>query len=389
VYRRSFLNAAFQVAIVFLISLSLVSISEGETSGVSYHSIDSYKLTVLNDQLESPWGFAFLPDKRIIVTQKMGGMVVLSPDGREIVSRISGLPDVYVNSQGGLLDVAIDPDFCASPYLYWSYTELGRGSESGLSGTAVAKGRLWGRTLSDVKVIYRQHPKVPSSIHYGSRIKFRSDKTLYVTLGDRGYKGGLYAQDIQSSLGKVIRINRDGSIPDDNPEINGKISEIYSYGHRNPQGADLHPETGELWISEHGPQGGDEINAVVPGENFGWPHVSYGCNYGDPVGRECRIGEGVHAPKYVEPVSVWEPISTAPAGMVFYAGSIFREWQGDLFMGALAGRGLWRIRLEGGREIGREKLFSGLNERIWDVEEGLEGLLYMITDSGKLIRISR
>jgi glucose/arabinose dehydrogenase len=249
----------------------------------------------------------------------------------------------------------------------------------------VARGRLVGEALQNVTVLYRQVPKVSGAGHFGSRLAFRADKTLFVTLGER--QKGSPAQDLATTLGKVIRIRRDGTIPSDNPAITGARPEIWSYGHRNPQGAAIRPGTDELWVTEHGPQGGDELNRIVPGGNFGWPLVSYGCNYGDPVGAACRIGGGTHAPAYVEPVSFWVPTSIAPAGLIFYTGTRFPAWQGNAFLGALAGTALWRVELRGNAEVARERLLGDLGERIRAVEQGPDGFLYVITDGGKLIQL--
>jgi glucose/arabinose dehydrogenase len=343
------------------------------------------RTVTLNASLSSPWGLAFLPDGRMLVTQKGGTMVVLAADGASVQATLGGLPAVVSDGQGGLLDVALDPDFATDPWVYWTYSEPGTGSEVGLAGTAVARGRLVGDALQNVTVLYRQVPKVSGSGHFGSRLAFRADKTLFVTLGER-QKGGP-AQDLATTLGKVIRIRRDGTIPSDNPGIAGARPEIWSYGHRNPQGAAIRPGTDELWVTEHGPQGGDELNRIVPGGNFGWPLVSYGCNYGDPVGAACRIGGGTHAPAYVEPVSFWVPTSIAPAGLIFYTGTRFPAWQGNAFLGALAGTALWRVELRGNAEVARERLLGDLGERIRAVEQGPDGFLYVITDGGKLIQL--
>ncbi|MBW2503724.1 MAG: PQQ-dependent sugar dehydrogenase [Deltaproteobacteria bacterium] len=340
---------------------------------------------ILNEELVRPWGMAFLPDGRILISEKAGTMVILSADGRVIQDELSGLPIVESTAQGGLLDVAIDPDFENDPWVYFTYSEPGVGDEEGLLGTSVARGRLTGSSLESLEVIYRQTPKVTGGGHFGSRLVFSHDKTLFVTLGDR--QKGSPAQDLATTIGKVVRINRDGSIPSDNPFSQGARPEIWSSGHRNPQGAALHPSDGQLWISEHGPQGGDELNQIIPGGNYGWPLVSYGCNYGDPIGDSCRIGGGVHSPEYVEPVSYWVPTSIAPAGMIFYTGEGFPTWQGDVLIGALAGQALWRVELIGSTELKREAYFSELGERIRDVEQGPDGWIYLLTDSGKLIQI--
>ena len=343
------------------------------------------KTVTLTSGLNQPWGITFLPDKRILITEKGGRMVILAADGHSVQAVLSGLPPVASAGQGGLLDVALDPNFSSEPWVYWTYAEPGTGAEIGLTGTAVARGRLIGNALQGVQVIYRQQPKVSGSGHFGSRLVFRNDNTLFVTLGERQKKTP--AQDLSTTLGKVIRINRDGTVPAGNPVLPGARPEIWSYGHRNPQGAALRPNSDTLWLSEHGPQGGDELNRVIAGGNYGWPLVSYGCNYGSIPGEACRIGGGTHAPEYLEPVSFWVPISIAPAGMAFYTGSAFPQWQGSIFIGALADKALWRIELNGDTEAKREQLFSELNERIRDVEEGPDGLIYLLTDSGKLIQV--
>ncbi|MCU7372436.1 PQQ-dependent sugar dehydrogenase [Paucibacter sp. O1-1] len=217
---------------------------------------------------------------------------------------------------------------------------------------------------------------------------FSNDKTLFVTLGDRQL--GSPAQDLAQTLGKVVRINRDGSIPAGNPALGaGARPGIWSYGHRNPQGAALHPSSGELWLSEHGPQGGDEINIARAGANYGWPIKSYGCNYGSPVSEGCRLGGGVHAPAFVEPLTYWVPTSVAPAGLVFYTGAMFPEWRGQLFSGALAGQALWRLQLSGNTVAAREAMFASLGERFRDVRQAPDGALLLLTDSGKLMRLAR
>ena len=348
--------------------------------------------TTITSNLASPWGLAFLPDARMLVTLKGGSLVIVSANG-QTVTPVTGVPAVNSNGQGGLLDVAIDPDFATTPWVYLSYSENGTGG----SGTAVARAQLVGTALQNLQVIFRQSPKVSGDGHFGSRLVFRNDKTLFITLGER--QQGSPAQDLTKTLGKVVRINRDGSIPADNPNMGaGALPGIWSYGHRNPQGAALHPTTGELWQSEHGPQGGDEINISRAGQNYGWPNVSYGCNYGDPYSgsdnTSCRIGGtgGVHAPTYVEPLTYWVPTSQAPAGLAFYTGSMFPEWQGSLFSGALAGAGVWRLTLSGNTVASRERLdFAAINTRIRDVRQGPDGALYVLTDGsgGRIVRIAR
>ena len=342
------------------------------------------RASVLGAALARPWGLAFLPDGRLLVSQKDGSLVIVRADGAAVDATLSGLPAVNAAGQGGLLDVALDPDFATDPWVYISYSEPGGGG----SGTAVARGHLSGNTLQHVRVIFRQLPKVSGNGHYGSRLVFGRDKTLFITLGER--QKGSPAQDLASHLGKVVRINRDGSVPAGNPKLGaGALPEIWSYGHRNPQGAALHPTTGELWDVEHGPQGGDEINIARAGANYGWPLRSYGCNYGDRVSDSCRIGGATHAPEFVEPLTYWVPISVAPSGLAFYTGDRVPEWKGSAFVGALAGRALWRLELKGDTVAARERLFAGANERIRCVTQGPDGALYLLADSGKLLRAGR
>ena len=347
------------------------------------------QLTALHTGLQSPWGLALLPDGQMLVTQKAGSLRRLSADGRQTLARIAGVPAVASAGQGGLLDVAIDPDFSATaPWIYLSYAEPGSGAEAGLSGTAVLRARLAGDALADAQVILRQAPKVAGSAHFGARLVFGRDKTLFVTLGER--MRGAPAQDVAQTLGKVVRIQRDGSVPADNPGFGtaGRPG-LWSIGHRNPQGAALHPETGELWVSEHGPQGGDEINIARAGANYGWPVKSYGCDYGATPGEACRIGGGTHAPSFVEPLTTWVPTSVAPAGLAFYTGSMFPQWRGQLFSGALAGQALWRLTLDGHTVSAREAMFGNLGERFRDVRQAPDGALLLLTDSGKLMRLAR
>jgi glucose/arabinose dehydrogenase len=371
------------LCLAFAASLSANPVSAQKSK--AYQSADyTLMVTEMQGGLQSPWGMAFLPDKRLLITEKSGTLLLVSADGRRIEQRINGLPAVADKGQGGLLDVAIDPAFAKTPWVYWSYAEPGAG---GLSGTAVARGQWRDGRLQQMQIIYRQIPKVSGNGHFGSRLVFATDKTLFITLGDR--QKFTPAQDMTQSIGKIVRINRDGRIPADNPKwLAAKARpEIYSLGHRNPQGAALHPLTGQLWVSEHGPQGGDEINRVQAGKNYGWPTASYGCHYGEPVGEECRLGGGKHSPKFVEPLSIWVPRSIAPSGMLFYSGNALPIWRNQVLMGALAGTALWRIAFDGDKEIRRERLLADLGERIRDVEQGPDGFLYLITDSGKLLQV--
>jgi len=345
--------------------------------------------------LENPWGLAFLPDGRLLVTERPGRMRIVSADGTTQSAPLAGVPVVHAAGQGGLLDVAIDPEFAATPWVYWSYAEDGIGG----SGTAVARGLLNGTTLDNVQVIFRQLPKISGSdIHYGARLVFANDRTLFVTLGERGTDDPAAptpdnAQNLGKHLGKVVRINRDGSVPANNPYVGvaGVMPEIWSFGHRNPQGAALNPVSGELWLDEHGPQGGDEVNRIQATHNYGWPLRSYGCPYGSPVGVGCQVGGGTHFPNFDEPLYFWVPLSTAPSGMMFYTGDKFPEWQASVFVGALAGASLWRFPLIGDTVGAPEQLFTSLGERIRDVRQGPDGFIYLLTDNpnGRIVRIER
>jgi glucose/arabinose dehydrogenase len=348
------------------------------------------RLTVFATGLAAPWAMASLPDGRWLVTQKAGALVTVSADGQTISAPITGVPNVDAQGQGGLLDVAVDPQFASNRRIYLTYSEP---DGSGANGTAVARATLnpTGSALENVEVIFRQAPKkTGTTAHYGSRLVFRGDGTLFVTLGERqAYSSE--AQSLDSQLGKVVRINPDGTTPADNPYAaqGGLAASVWTYGHRNPQAAALHPTTGELWVSEHGPQGGDEVNLALPARNFGWPNVSYGCNYGDPVGTACQIGGGVHLAPYTAPVAYWYPTSTAPGGMLFYTGTRFPEWQGNLFVGGLAGRTLWRFVLNGSAIVGQEPFFAGQHE-IRDLKQGPDGWIYLISrNANQILRIER
>lgn len=354
------------------------------------------KATVLPVTLSSPWALAFLPDGRMLVTQKGGSMVIVRANGAAVDATLAGVPAVNSGGQGGLLDVALDPDFAADPWVYFSYSEDGTGG----AGTALARGRLVGSALQGVAVIWRQTPKVGGGLHYGSRIVFRADKTLYLTVGERGQDdpgapSAAHAQNVGKTLGKVLRLNRDGSIPPGNPAFTapGALPGLWSIGHRNPQGAALKPGTDELWLTEHGPRGGDELNRVLAGRNYGWPLVSYGCPYTFAQSdASCRPGGGTHAPAYEEPRSTWLPISTAPSGLAFYSGDKFPEWRGNLFAGALAGATLWRVVLDADNAVAqREEVAAvkALGKRIRTVRQGPDGWLYLLTDDGKIIRVER
>ena len=288
-------------------------------------------------------------------------------------------------ARGGLLDVAVDPQFASNGLVYWSYAEAGSGDDADKNGTAVARGRLQGQRLADVRVIFRQAPKVRSTAHFGSRLVFGRDGRLFVTMGDR-YSRRDEAQNLGNHLGKVVRIETDGRVPPDNPFVRtaGARPEIWSYGHRNMQGAALHPQTGALWTHEHGPQGGDEVNLDQAGRNYGWPVITYGCEYGSCA----RIGEGTAKAGMEQPLTRWVP-SIAPSGMAFLTSDRYPGWKGSLFVGALAGQRLVRLTLDGDKVVQEERLLAELHERIRDVRQGPDGQLYLLTDNnpGRLLRL--
>jgi aldose sugar dehydrogenase len=341
-------------------------------------SAGQLRLTTVARGLEHPWGMAFLPDGRILVTERPGRMRIVERDGR-VSTPLEGVPEVHAQGQGGLLDVALDPAFEENRRIYFSYAEPG----SSGAGTAVARARLGDGRLEDMSVIFRQRPKVDASHHFGSRLVFGREGNLFVTMGDRGQKDP--AQDLGSHIGKVVRINTDGSVPKDNPFVgrSGALPEIWSYGHRNIQGATRHPETGALWTAEHGAQGGDEVNNPQPGRNYGWPVITYGADYGGG-----KIGEGAKKRGMEQPVHYWDP-SIAPSGMTFYTGDRYPGWGGDLFIGSLKFGLLSRLEMNGRQAVREERLFEDFDPRIRDVVQGPDGLLYLLTDAsnGEVIRV--
>jgi len=335
---------------------------------------------ILTEELEHPWSLAFLADGRMLVTERPGRLRLVAADGTLDPRPIEGLPPVRGYGQGGLLDVVLHPDFSRNRRVYISYAEKDpRGY-----GTAVAYGTLDGHRLEDVRVVFRLRPKTHSAYHFGSRLVFDRDGFLFITLGDRGARKR--SQDLDDHAGSLIRLNSDGSIPADNPFVGRKDArpEIYSYGHRNIQGAALHPENGRIWTHEHGPQGGDEINVPQPGKNYGWPVITYGAEYGTGS----SIGEGTHKPGMQQPIHYWVP-SIAPSGMAFYTANRFPNWKGDLFVGSLKFRQLVRLRLDGQKVIGEERLLEDELGRIRDVRQGPEGLIYLLIDAddGMLVRL--
>ncbi len=338
----------------------------------------TFELVTVVGGLEHPWGMAFLPDASILVTERPGRLRIVR-EGQLVSAPIEGVPPVYASGQGGLLDVALDPEFASNRLVYLSYAAEG---DSGNS-TRVARAILGDGRLENLEVIFTAEPLVDSTYHFGSRLAFDPEGHLFVTVGER--RQGERAQDLGQDNGKVIRLYPDGSVPEDNPfvGVTGARPEIFSYGHRNAQGMAIHPQTGIPWLHEHGARGGDEVNVVRPGINYGWPVITYGIDYsGAP------IGEGTHKEGMAQPIHYWVP-SIAPSGMAFYDGEAFPEWRGDLFVGALRSELLARLELDGEQVVAEERLLEGAIGRIRDVEVGPDGYLYLLTDEsdGGLYRL--
>lgn len=343
----------------------------------------AFSVETVAEGLERPWGLAFLPDKRMLVTEKAGRLRLVSPDGK-VSAPVTGLPKVDARGQGGLFDVAVAPDFAASRLVYFTFAEAGEG---GVNGTALGRGRLAANAarLEDVAVIWRQAPKYASTQHLGSRIAFARTGEVFVTTGER-QKDELRgkAQALDETLGKVVRLTPDGKPAPGNP-FEGRADakpEIWSYGHRNPQGAAIDPADGALWTVEHGPRGGDELNRTEAGKNYGWPVITYGVEYsGAPIGPSAK--EGME-----QPAHYWVP-SIGASGLVFYSGDAYPDWKGDVFVGGLAIPLLDRLEMAGGKVVKEERLLEDIGERIRDVRQGPDGLLYLLTDSedGRVLRL--
>ena len=339
---------------------------DGEIRLSQHHD---FRIEVLSEGLEHPWSLAFLPDGRLLVTERPGRLLLLDPrDGSR--RQVEGTPEVVAQRQGGLLDVVLHPDFRDNGLVYLSYSAR---HGDGLS-THVGRGRLREGRLEDFEVLFRAEPGLSSGQHFGSRLLFDRNGYLFITVGDHGARDS--AQDRGSHMGSLIRLHDDGRVPADNPFVAqpGARPEIYSYGHRNPQGLTLHPQSGALWLHEHGPRGGDEINLPEAGLNHGWPVTTHGREYHGP-----RIGPAPPQPGFAAPIHHWTP-SIAPSGMAFYQGEAFPGWTGDLFVGALAHRHLQRLRFEGGELVQQERLLEAQGLRIRDVRSGPDGYLYLLPD---------
>jgi aldose sugar dehydrogenase len=350
----------------------------------------AFDVITVTTGLQNPWGLAFLPDGKMLVTEKPGRLRVVSADGKTMSEPVTGLPMIDARGQGGLLGLAVDPNFATNQLIYWSFSEPGPNQTN---NTAVGRGRLVDGAapkLEGVQVIFRQGPSLVSTLHFGGRLVFNRDGTLFVTLGDRSItEGRMQAQRLDGLLGKIVRINTDGSVPKDNPFVGkgGVRPEIWSFGHRNVQAAMLHPTTGELWAVEHGTRGGDELNVVRKGKDYGWPTIAYGIEYGGPpILAGLQQQAGMEQPRYY-----WDPV-IAPSGMVFYTGRLFPAWQNSLFVGGMGSTNLVRLTLKGENVVGEERLLQDLQptrERIRDVVQGPDGALYLLSDSaqGRVLKL--
>lgn len=335
----------------------------------------AYTITPVAGGLDHPWSIAFLPGGDMLVTERPGRLRIIR-DGKLLPDPVPGVPDVYVKSQAGLFDVVLHPDFANNQTIYLTYAS----GTTGANATTVARARLEGDALLDVKVIFKAAPSKDTAVHFGGRMVFLADGTFLLTLGD-GFDYREEAQNLMSDLGKIVRLNDDGSIPQDNPFASRTDArpEIWTYGHRNVQAIVRDALTGRVYAHEHGPKGGDELNLIEPGKNYGWPVITYGLDYSG-----ARISPYTEREGMEQPLVYWVP-SIAPSGMTLYTGGKFPRWQGDLFVAALAGKQVRRVDLDDGRVAGEETLFAELDARIRDVREGPDGALYLLTESNKVM----
>lgn len=357
---------------------------EGQTRVSGLQTNTPYQGVVIATALTSPWGIKSLPDGRLLITEKTGTMRIATTAG-VLSAPITGIPAVNAANQGGLLGLTIDPDFATNRMIYWVYAE----ATTGGNNTAVAKGKLSAdeKTIEGATVIYRAKPANGSTLHYGGRILFDKSGFLVVSTGERSVlETRPLAQSVSSGLGKVVRLTKEGQPATGNPTFTGTgaLPELYTIGHRNPQGLALNPTTGEIWLSEHGPRGGDEINRLKSGANYGWPTITYGIEYsGEKVGAGIQQQDGLEQPVYY-----WDPV-VSPSGMTFYTGNRVPEWQNSLFIGALSGMHIVRLAIKDNKVVGEERLLASENQRFRDVTQGNDGALYAITDGGRLYKIDK
>lgn len=367
------------VAALAVASLCFTSIAAAQAPGVVQSQKASFRIETVARGLEHPWGLDFLPDGRMIVSERPGRLRIVSQSG-QLSPALPGLPRIHAAGQGGLLDVALDPDFVNTRRIFFTFAQP---REEGRNSTAVGRAQLnsAGTGLEATTVIFQQQPAHTGNLHFGSRLVFDRSGYLFVALGDR-YTAREQAQNPANHLGKIVRMTVDGAPAPGNPG-GGWAPHLWSIGHRNVQGAALHPQTGQLWTAEHGARGGDEINIPEAGKNYGWPVITYGVDYSG-----AKIGEGTHKAGMEQPVYYWDP-SIAPSGMMFYTGDAFPAWRGNAFVGALAGSLLARLELKENAVIGEERLLRELGERIRAVKQGPDGLIYLLTDNseGKILRL--
>ena len=372
--------------VVAWLSLALLSFGELRLAHADTYAVQSAKhafhVNKVLDGLENPWSMAFLPDGRMLITERAGRLRLVTKSFQLHPTPIAGLPKIKAAGQGGLFDVAIHPDYAANGWIYWAYNEPGAGGW----GTALARGKLQGTQMTSVEVLFSMRPKSRKNQHFGGRIVFDTGGFVYVTLGDRGDRDR--AQKMDDHAGSVIRLHDDGRVPEDNPfvKLKGALPEKWTLGNRNIQGAALHPQTGKLWTHEHGPQGGDEVNLMSAGKNYGWPVVTHGANYG--LGT--KIGEGQTKAGMAQALKIWVP-SIAPSGMAFVNSQEFPEWSGNLLVGSLRAQTLVRLELDGDAVVGEERLLVGQIGRIRDVRVAEDGLIYLLTDApnGALFQLAR
>jgi glucose/arabinose dehydrogenase len=376
-------TATLAAAITLTASLLIVTATRGASTSFD-SSAGPLEIETVAGGLATPWSLAFLPDGRMLVTERQGRLRVVTRNG-QLSPPLNGVPEVWASGQGGLLDVALDKDYARNATLYLCYAERVNGG----GRTAVARGKFNDGAqprLSDVKVIFRQEGPLSSGNHYGCRIAQAADGNLFVSLGEH-YRSRDEAQNLANHLGKIVRITPDGAAPRDNPFIGRDDAkpEIWSYGHRNPQSLAIHPTTGKLWEIEHGPRGGDEVNIPEKGKNYGWPVIGYGIDYSG-----AKIHEGTHKDGMEQPIKYWVP-SIAPCGMAFYTGDLFPKWRGSLFTGSInSTKVLVRLTLDGEKVTGEERLLQNLNEQIRDVRQGPDGAIWLLTDNvaGRILRIT-
>ncbi|MDE5491311.1 PQQ-dependent sugar dehydrogenase [Elizabethkingia meningoseptica] len=357
---------------------------EGQTRIQGIKTATALNVEEIVSGLSKPWGIVVLNDGRLLITEKTGTLRIVDK-ANKLSQPVTGLPEVNSNGQGGLLDIVADPDFAQNRMLYWVFSER----KDGKNATVVAKGKLANdeKTVENTQVIYRAEPAYDGTLHYGGRIIFDKDGNLFVSTGERSdLVTRPQAQQLNSALGKVLKITKDGKSAPGNPFAgrNDVRPEIYSYGHRNIQGLALHPETGDLWEGEFGPRGGDEINIIKPGKNYGWPIITYGIEYDGKT-----IGDGITQKEGMEqPVYYWDPV-ISPSGMIFYSGDVIPEWKNNLLIACLSGQHIDRLDIKNNKIAGEERLLGDKNERFRDLAQGLNGEIYAVTDSGKVFRISK